>query len=65
MAETCLTGMGGSRGGGGTTGGTDPHPKDLKKGFLGNTGPDPLKIAKLLDQNSMLGHHRDASEMPF
>ena len=39
--------------------------KDHKKGFLGNTGPNPLKNRKLLDQNSMLGHHLDASETPF
>ena len=64
MTENFLTGMGGSRGG---TGGLDPPPplKDHKKiDFLSNTGPDPLKIVKVLGQNSMLGHHRDASETP-
>ena len=45
MAENFLTGMGGSRGGGGLTGGTDPL-KDHKKGFLGNIGPDPLENCK-------------------
>ena len=34
-------------------------------GFLGNTGPDPLKITKLPIQHSMLGHYRPASETPF
>ena len=34
-------------------------------GFLGNTGPDRLKITKLPSQNSMLGHHRHASETSF
>ena len=34
-------------------------------GFLSNTGPDRLKITKLISQNSMLGHHRPASETPF
>ena len=29
-------------------------------GFLSNTGPDPLKITKLLIQHSMLGHYRRA-----
>ena len=60
MAENFLNGMGGSRGG---TGGPDPPPpppyeRSQKIGFHRNTGPDPLKIAKLLGQNSMLGHHR-------
>ena len=32
-------------------------------GFLSNTGPGPLKNHKI--QNSMLGHHRFASETPF
>ena len=51
------------------TGGPDPPPlKNHKnKGFLSNTGPDPLKIEKLPSQHSMLGHHRPApiSETPF
>ena len=50
------------------TGGPDPPPlKNHKnKGFLSNTGPDPLKIEKLPSQHSMLGHHRPApiSETP-
>ena len=45
MAENFLTGMGGSRGGVGVTGGTDPL-KDHKKGFLGNIGPYPLENRK-------------------
>ena len=48
MAENFFTGMGGSRGGGGATGVADPPPplKDHKKGFLSNTGPNPLKNRK-------------------
>ena len=34
-------------------------------GFLSNIGPDPLKITKLPNQYSMLGHLRPASETPF
>ena len=36
-------------------------------GFLNNTDPDPLKNheATNFSQNSMLDHHRPASEMPF
>ena len=57
MAENFLTGMGGSRGG---RQGVHTPQKYHKKGFLSKTGPDPLKkIAKLLGQNSMLGHHQD------
>ena len=49
MAENFLTGMGGSRGGGG--GGVDrgyvrTPLKDHKKVFLGNIGPDPLENRK-------------------
>ena len=62
MAENFLTGVGGSRGG---QQGVHTPQKYHKKGFLSNTGPDPLKIAKLLGQNSMSGHHQDVSEMPF
>ena len=49
------------------TGGPDvPHLKNHKnKGFLSNTGLDPLKITKLQSQHSMLGHHRHASKTPF
>ena len=61
MTENFLTCMGGSRGGDRGT----PLKDHKKIGFLSNTGPDPLKIAKLLGQNSMLGHHQDASEGPF
>ena len=55
-----------SRGGQGVP---DPPPQPLKNhkniGFSSNTGPDPLKKAKLPSQHSMLGHHWQASEMPF
>ena len=63
MAENFLTVKGGSRGG--DDRGYGPPRKITKKGFLSNTGPDPLKIVKLLGQNSMLGHNWDASETPF
>ena len=52
------------RGGGGR--GSGPPMVNYKNvGFLSNTGPDPLKITKLPNQYSMLGHHRPASETPF
>ena len=41
-----------------------PEPPE-KKGFLRNTGPDPLKIKKLPRQHSMLGHYQPASKTPF
>ena len=58
---------GGGGGGGGGTGGLDPsHLKNYQnKGFLSNTGPDPIKITKLSSLHSMLGRHRHASETPF
>ena len=34
-------------------------------GFLSKTGPEPLKITKLLRQHSILGRHRHTSETPF
>ena len=34
-------------------------------GFLSKTGPEPLKITKLLRQHSILGRNRHASETPF
>ena len=37
--------MGGCRGGGGGTGGPDPALKN-HKGFLSNTGPNPMKNYK-------------------
>ena len=56
--------MHGSRGVGNR--GSRPPLKNHKNiGFRSNTGPDPLKIAKLPSQNSMLGHHRHASKAPF
>ena len=36
----------------------DPEEGQGVSLFLCNTDPDPLKITKLLSQNSMLGHHR-------
>ena len=55
--------MCGSRGG---DRGSGPPLETYKNiGFLGNTGPDPLKITKLPIQNSMLGLHLPASETPF
>ena len=57
-----------SRGGGGGGGdrGSEPPLKNHKnKGFLSNTGPDPLKITKQPSQQSMWGHHWPASETPF
>ena len=48
------------KGGGG---GQGVRPKIHKNiGFLSNTGPDTLKITK---PDSMLGHHRYASETSF
>ena len=36
---------------------TPPPPENYKnKGFLRNTGPDPLKITKLPSQHSMFGN---------
>ena len=43
MAKNLLTGMGGFRGG--TTVATDPSERS-QKGFLSNTGSDPLKNRK-------------------
>ena len=54
---------------GGTGGPDPPPPPSLKnhtnKGFLSNTGPDPLKITKLSSQHSVLGLYQQASKMPF
>ena len=53
---------------GGTGGQEHPPPPSGKSqniGFLSNTDPDHLKIAKLSSQHSMLGYHRHASETPF
>ena len=42
---------------GGGAGGPDPPPWKITNniGFLGNTGPEPLKITKLPIQHAMLG----------
>ena len=37
-----------------------PQKNHNNLGFIGNSGPDPLKT-----QHSMLGHHQHASETPF
>ena len=60
--EMCL--IGGSRGGGGSGSG---RPLKNKKniGFPSNIDPDSLKITKLPNQHSMVGHYRHASETPF
>ena len=50
---------------GGDRGPGPPMENHKNKGFLSNTGPDPLKITKLPSQHSMLGHHRPASKTPF
>ena len=57
----------GGGGGGGGGRGSGPLMKNITKNirFLCNTGQDPLKITKLLNQHSMLGHHRHAREKPF
>ena len=57
--------MCGSRGGEKAGVRTPPLKNHNNVGFLGNTGPIALKIAKLSSQHSMLGHHRPASETPF
>ena len=57
--------MRGSRGGRGDRGSGPPLKNHKNKGFLSNTGPDPLKITKLPSQHSMLGHHQHASETLF
>ena len=46
---------------------TPPLKNHKNKGFLRNTGSDPLKITKLQSQLSMLGHHWpvSVSETPF
>ena len=46
LTENFLTGMGGSRGGGGGQGVRTNPERSLKIGFLSNTGPDPLKNRK-------------------
>ena len=47
MAENFLTGMGGSRGGGGRRQVVRTTPeRSQKNGFLSKTGPDPLKNRK-------------------
>ena len=50
---------------GGTGGPYTPLKKKQNIGFHCNTGSDPLKITRLPSQNSMLGHHRHASETPL
>ena len=60
--------MCGSRGGGGGDRGSGPPPplqNHKNIGFLSNIDPDPLKMAKLPSQHSMVGHYRHASETPL
>ena len=61
------TAMCGSRREGNRGSGLPPPLKRHKnKGFLSNTGLDPLKNHKAaISQHSMLGHHQPASETPF
>ena len=50
----------------GGTGGPDRPLKNHQNiGFLSNTGPDPLKVRKLPNRYSMLGHHLHARETSF
>ena len=56
--------MGGSTGGGGQ-GVRTPQKIHKNIGFHGNIDPDPLKVAKLSSQHSMVGHYRHASETLF
>ena len=44
--------------------GPPPQKNHKAKGFLSNTCPDLLKIAKLPSQHSMLGHRQPGIEMP-
>ena len=52
-------------GGGGGQGVKTPLKNHKNIGFLSNTCPDPLKNHKATKPDSMLGHHRQDSEMPF
>ena len=45
--------------------GSGPPSKITKYRFFSSTGPDPVKIVKLLSQLSILGHIRHASKTPF
>ena len=53
--SACADPEGGDRGSG------SPLENYKNIGFLSNTGPDPLKITKLPNQHSKLGHHQHAS----
>ena len=41
------------------------HARIQRRGFLINTGTDPLKFSKLPSQHSTLGHHQHASKTLF
>ena len=56
---------GGGGGGGMGYRPTPPLKNHKNKGFLSDTGLDPLKSTKLPSQHSMLGHHQHARETPF
>ena len=45
--------------------GPPPRKNHINIEFPNSTGPDPLKITKLLIQHSMSRHHQPASETPF
>ena len=51
------------RGGGGAQGVQTPLENRKNISFFSNTGPDPLKIIKLLIQLSILGHNGHASHL--
>ena len=59
-AQNVHTFMRGSRGGD-----RGPSGKSQKYRGFSNTGPDPLKIARLPSQHLMLGINGHASETPF
>ena len=65
MNQNFLTGMCGSRGGGGRCSRPPPLKDHKKYVFLAILVRMHWKIAKLIGQNSMLGHHRDATETAF
>ena len=61
--EVCL--IGGSRGGGQGVRTTPEKSQKYILGFPNIIDPDSLKITKLPNLHSMVGHYRHASEAPF
>ena len=57
--------MRGPKGGKGQGVWNTPLKNHKNIGFLSNTCPDPLKTPKATKPDSMLGHHRHASETRF